>query len=393
MESFALLKNNLIAKTDMNSKNTSLSRPLKNTLKTLVKIPISQVFTTGGIYSKKFVVDIPRQYDNLSQLYIKCYLSTGSVASTVETSFASKIFKKIVLRTKKGTELQTITPEYSQARIDENFGTELYTHLNIGIEPDATFLSGDPTCVVPLFFYFSESENTFLNTRDLEQLELEAILNVSKESMGMSVDLSSASFELYALYHDENTSNKFSDQILTKKSVINSISGSFNIFNEDSLICSTGTTSARLLLRCPHPLYVLHLSLVNATSARAQITSVKLSVGNNTLIEFDYRMNYQNYGKSKSFVETGTVSLFFSKLKDRTVDSGLVTFSKEMFPCYLDVTFSSLDADYTLNAFEEYRTNYTVSKIGEVSMSDDVRDFIEGLDQLNSSTAAASLTG
>ena len=387
MQSFSLIKNELIETIDKSAVDNYIDpKPLKNTLKTLVKIANSQVLSSGSLYSKRMIFDIPKSYDNLAQLYIKATLSTGDVLATMETYFGAKLFKNVYLKTKKGTVLQNVFVEYTVARLDELADSQLMTKINAGLEADGDFSAGSQTVIVPLFFFFS-NENAFLKTRDLEQLELECVVNESKESMGMDVDLTSASFELYALYHDTNGSNKFSELTLSKKSIPRVLKGSFNTFEEDLVVCASGSTSAKLLLRCPHPSYVLHVSLVNATTQREQIKTVKIVVKGNTLIEFDYRMNYQFYGQQNSIVSSGTVSLFFSKLCSRYIDSGLVTFSKEMFPCYLEVTFDSLGSDYTLHAFEEYRTNFPVNDYGEIHLSNDIKDSTEGLDQVNSSTS------
>ncbi len=401
MESFALIKNELIKNTDARSVVYGQPKPLKNTLKTLVKTSTKDSFTTNTLYSSKFTMEIPRSaYDNLSQLYIKATLSTAvsgtPTASTVETYLATKIFKQIRFRTKRGTILQYITPSYSSMRIDETINTPLNTFLSNSIEPDIAFADGDPSVIVPLFLFFSEDQYSFLNTRNLEQLELELTVNDSKESMGMEVDLTSAIFELYSLFHDTNESNANSDFYYTKKpGVQRSLVGSYNMFEEDDLVCPQSSTSAKLLLRCPHPLFVLHMSLIDENTNRAQIKTVKITVGSRVMMEFDYRMNYQMYGHQRAFLENGTVSLYFSKLRERCYDSGLITFSKEMYPAYLEITYDSLPADYTLHSFEEYRTNYTIDDIGQISLSDDVKNSYEGQDQGNSyaPTTFVSMTG
>jgi hypothetical protein len=386
MQSWNLINNDLINKTEARSVESRLVPPLKNTLKTLVKKGNSQKYTGATLYGSKFIFDISRSYDNLSQLYIKCTLSTGSVDSTTETYFASKIMRRINLRTKQGTTLQLITPRYTQARLDELQTTQLFTHLNASIEPDVAWTNPTVTCFIPLFYFFSEDTSTFLRTRNLEALEIECVVNDSKESMGMSVDLTTASFELYSLYHDVNTSNKFSDQPWTTKTDIpRALKGSFNIFEEDQVTCGTGSTSKRLLLRCPHPLYVLHVALVDSSTNRAQIKNVRLIVGGNELINLDYRINYQVYGNQHSFIESGTISIFFSQEKARSVDSGLIVFSKEMYPTYLEIEYDTLASDYTLYAFEEFRTNYRVDGDGVILLSDDDRPGT--LDQGNSEIA------
>ena len=324
-------------------------------------------------------------------MYILCKLSCGTVA-TNSPYFSTRVLKSITLRTKRGTVLQTINPAYTISRIDEIYGTSVYNQIFQGLEPDGDF-SGTTTCVIPLFFFFSEGVSTFLQTRMLEQLELECIVADTRQDMTLSADLTSAKFELYTMYFDEHTSNKFYDQILTTKAPIErALVGSYDTFYEDTVVCSAGSTSARLLLRCPFPLFNLHLSLQSYKNPIAgsvqKIKTVKITTGGTNLIEFDHRMNYAFSGEQKSFNEVGTLVLWFSKNRDRTVDSGLITFNEAMFPVYLDITFDSSAYDYVLSAFAEYRTYYKVSEKGEIAMSS-----MYDLDQLNSSTAPAYLSG
>ena len=231
-------------------------------------------------------------------------------------------------------------------------------------------------------------------SRSLEQLEIEFITNDSKESMGMSVDLTSINVELFCLYHDVNGTNRNDGRLLTKKTgVPRQITGSYNIFEEDTEVIPSGSTSARLLVRCPHPLFSLNMALVAADSTRTQIKTMKLSFADRTFLDLDYRINFQIYGENKSFIETGTLSYFFNKLKDRSVDSGLITFTESMFPVYLDITFDSLGADHSLYVWEEYRTAFKVEDTGIILLSDDTTGFRENLKQANSSMASANLQG
>jgi hypothetical protein len=392
MQSFSLIKNALMQEIDSNAVEIQPPKPLKNTLKTLVKISNPKNFSTGVLYNKRFTFDIPKEYDNLSQLYIKATLSTNSTASTVETYLAAKLLREINLRTKQGTILQTILPFYTHMRIDEIYGSELYNCIAQGTEPDITFASGSPTCFIPLFYFFSESLYTSLSTRSLEPLEIECLTNFDKGTMGLSVDLTSATFELYALYHDENTSSAITDKSYTlKHDIPKHLYGSYNIFQEDSQVVLATSTTARLLLRCPFPLFALHASLVAADSTRTLIKTMKLTVGGVEILNMDYRINYQNFGNHNSFLENGTTSYFFSRNKARDADSGLIVFSKSMFPCYLDVTFDALAADSTLNIFEEIRTHFEISPEGKIGLN--TSDQEGTLQQLNSSTQPANLLG
>jgi hypothetical protein len=393
MQSFALIKNALMSEIDRKSQEVKPPVPMKNTLKTLIKIPSVKIFTSS-IYNKKFAFDIPREYDNLSQLYIKCTLSTGSVASTVETYLATRILSNISLQTKQGTVLQKITPAYSHMRIDEIYGSSLYNCIAPSLDPEVSspFLTADPVVFVPLFLFMSESVYTSLSTRSLEPLELECRINSSFAAMGLSADLTSATFELYALYHDENTSSNITDKLYTEKpNIERSLYGSYNIFQEDTITILSGQTSGRMLLRCPFPLFALHASLEAADASRNLIKTMKLTVGGVVILDLDYRINYQNFGTAQSFLETGTTSYFFSKNKERDFDSGLIVFSRSMYPCYLDVTFDTLSSDCTLNIFEEIRTHFDVTEEGIISLNSSDKEGT--LEQANSSTAPANLLG
>ena len=383
METFNLLDNRLISSIDNASKPRSLRDPMKNSFKTLVKATDYINYNRNQVYNNRYSILIPKQYSSLSQLYIKLTVSNGLQASTVESYFATKVFKYIRLRTKNGLTLQTFTPRYLQARIDQLYNPPIYQYLALSMEPDTDFDLGDPTCFVPLFCFFSEDVSTMIDVRNMEQLELELITNDSKESMGLEVDLASIQAELYCLYHDSNSSDKVPQS---------NLKGSYEIFEEDTITILSGSTSARLLLRCPHPLFSLNLALVDSDSNRTQIKTIKLSFGDRTFLDLDYRINYQNYGSNKAFLENGTFSYFFNKLKERSVDSGLITFDQNMAPVYLDITFDSLGSDYTLYAFEEYRTYFEVVN-GMVQLSDDIKGWREGLFQLNSSMSQVKLSG
>ena len=386
MDSFSLMNNALINTIDDRAVQSTLSMPVRNSLKTMVKID-PFLTTTGSetLYGKRILFDIPRQYDNLSQLYLKCTVSTGASASTVESYFSTKIFKYIRIKTKKGTVLQTITPEYTQERLDELYFSPLYSQIAASVEPNVTFALGDPVVFVPLFLFFSDNISNFLKTRSLENLELECIVNDDAGSMGMSASITSGSYQLYCLFHDENSSSAINDLSFTKKQRLpDYLVGSYEIFQEDKILCLSGSTEQKLLLRCPHPSYVLHISLIASDSTRSQVETVQIDIQGKRFYDMDYRANYQMYGKQVAFLENGTTSIFFSKNKDRSVDSGLITFSEQMYPSYLTVTFSGLSQDHTLHVFEEHRTNFKVKDNGDILLSiDEVPGTLDTQNSLN----------
>ncbi len=394
MNNFLQIKNDLINNIDSKAGSRTLQKPLKNTLKSHAYVKSNIVYGTGTLYNQSIAFQIPRQFNDLAQMYIKANLSTGGVLSTVESYFATKIFKTIQLRTVSGTILQTITPQYSSMRIDELFETPLFTHLSVSIEPGD--FTSDETVFVPLLMFFSESVTTFLKTRHLEPLELYCITNDNKESMGMSVDLTSMAFELQCMYFDSIEEKPNTDFLLTSKAEQEYLVGSYDVFNEDNLIIDSGATSARLLIRCPHPAFNISVSLVDVNTNRVQINTMTITAAGTELVKLNFKANYNLFSSQDAFLENGTLTYWFSKEKNRSTDSGLLTFGAPFFPCYIDLTFDALDNDYILYTFLEHRTNMRVDTKGFISYSDDRLnsvEYINPLQQLNSALAGETLLG
>lgn len=401
MDQFALITNKLmndIEKISV-SKQELYQKPLENTLKTNRKIWVKQSYGENSIYGEINTIQVPKEFNNLAQLYIKVTLSTGLAAVTIREAgeFAARIFSRITLRNKSQTEIQHITPEYTLKRIFEISGTPLYTKITSGISvDDVDFTLGDVVVYVPLFFFFSENYINFLPNRELEQLELEFITNESAASMGMSINLTSINYELFALYYDNKkmTNNNVDNDLYNKFKLPKYLVNSYNIFEENTVSVPANTSSARLLLRCPYPIFSLNISIFDPlTLARTQINSMKLTVGNNTFIDLDFRMNYTMSGDNIASTESGTFSYFFSVLKSRMVDSGLITFSKEFFPCYLDVEFTASDTTTkTMVTYEEIKTLFPIKENGEIGINESVA-LGEGFDQTNSFQGPFNLLG
>jgi len=374
MQNFQLIDNNFIKSVEaLAITKREEPRPLTNSLKTLVKTFSYQQEGLNNVYGQRKSIKIPRDYNFLSQIFVKFTLSTGAVASDVDSYFATKIMKYIRLTTSTGNVLQTITPRYSQARIDQMYGNPNWSWMSLCIEPDATFASGEVTCILPLSLFFSEDPNCFLNTRQLEQLELEFVTNDGRGYMGMSQNLISIGVEVFSTYHNTYETSRNDDFTYTIKGGMmpKTLYGSYNMYEEDNQTCLAGTTSKTFLLNCPNPVFTLNLALVDSNSNRAEIKTLKLKVGNDEFLNIDYRMNFQIYGRQSGYLENGTFTYFFDKEKSRTTPSGLITFSKAFYPCYATIEFDALPGNYTLYTFEEYRTRYDVKDDGTIKLSTD----------------------
>ena len=389
MESFASINNALIASIDSSAKTEiTLDSPLKNTLKTLVKIVPSAFYNSNEIYNKSFSFDIPRTYNELSQLYIKCYLSTNSAVAALidEPFFSTKIFKKISIRTKQGVTLQTITPSYTYPRSCALIDSANWSFIEANMQPSSLdFSAAEVTCVVPLFFFFSESVNSFLQTRLLESLEIYCETNDGFLSMGMDISFTTARYELYACYHDTDTSSAIFDKSYTNKmGLFRTLKHTYDVFEEDKLVVASGSTSARLLLRCNYPVFAMHIELRNAVSNIAIINTVELEIRGNKFLTFDKDINYE-FSTNTEGNHASALTLWFSKLKSRVVDSGFIIFSGDMFPSYLNLTFDELlAADYTLTVLCEYRSKFDVDETGRIQ----INNTFSSLDQSNSNKTA-----
>lgn len=383
MEVFNQMHNTLIKNIDAMSVDPQVEKPQKNTLKTFVKLgEITR--TTGSIYNQKMSFELKREYDNLSMLFIKNTLANGGNADTPSNMFGTKIYKKIRLSTRRGTVLQEITPTYTQLRIGQLKGSQLYEKLEDSVKIKGSFTSGNnPTVITPLFLFCSEDSTTFLSTRLYENLVLELETNTGTSEMGLSELLTLLKIEVYGLFFDTNTSSSVTDQLNTiKPGIPRQIVGSFNIFYEDDVSIINGQTSAKLLLRCPHPTFCLQAQITDLQDANIQIDRIKMSFANRTFLDLDYSMNYQFFGSQQGFIPANGFSYFFNKQKKRNVDSGLITFSKEMSPCIIEYFFVS-NGNYTIKTMCEYRTNYKVDETGFISLSNDVMPG-EGQNQTNS---------
>ena len=386
MESWSRLTNELIKTIDAQATQPKENPVLKNTLKTLVEIPVSAELGGGSVYSRRSRFNLGRRFDGLAQLYIKCEMQTSATEDSFvcQPGLATRIFDEVSLRTLgSDTILAVIKPEYSFMRIDEYVGTPLESRYAAAISPPATFNeSTSPTVTIrnatvflPLSFWFSETPNTFLNTRNMEELCVFIRTNSSKELMGMpDMSFDNATFTLMCLYQDTNNSSLNSElKNSVKVGLPRTIKGSYDTFFEERVNISIGQTSQKLLCRCPYPAFALHAVLLNPlTQTRANIQRMTLTVNGVKFLDLDYRINFQNYALfNKGFVESEAFSYWLSIQKDRSVDSGLITCSigDNMAPFIMEVFFDGPTAAHELVTFWEYRTNFSVGETGTIQQN------------------------
>ena len=386
MESWSRLKNELIKTIDTQASQPRENPVLKNTLKTLVEIPISTELGGGPVYGRRARFNLGRRFDGLAQLYIKCVMTTPATedAFTCEPGLATRIFDEVSIRTLGSDSiLAVIKPEYSFMRADEYVGTPLESRYEVALSPPASFNeSTTPSDVVriatvflPLSFWFSETPNTFLNTRNIEELCVFIRTNADQGSMGMpNMYFEKAEFSLFCLYQDTNNSSLNSElKNSVKQGLPRTIKGSYDTFFEERVSVSIDQKSQKLLCRCPFPAFALHAVLLDPlTQKRTNINRMKLSVNGVQFLDLDYRINFQNYALfNKGYVESEAFSYWVSIQKDRSVDSGLITCSigDNMAPFFMEVFFDGPSTASELITFWEYRTNFSVGETGTIQLN------------------------
>lgn len=394
MDSWSRINNPLIAEVEGRAVLAPKDPDLKNTLPTYREITdySGDRFGPDTIYNNKREYYLGKINDNLGQMYIEVDME----AETRSEGFKAEetplwVFSEIELRTRGSPHvIQTITPAYSQMRVDEEDGGNEFI-IKHGLTIGGSFYQTNATpgyvrktnFIVPLYFFFSETTNTWLKTRGMEEMSIRLTTNSSSPKMGITtvggtgggpVVLSSLTYKIKALFQDVNNANLNDSLLNTVKKIPRSIYGGYNIFREESTVIAPGKTNHRMRLMNPNPSFAIHCYLSN-NSYSLQITNMKIDIAGNNYLDLNYRMNYQRYtGYKKKFVSNAAFSYWWAYYGDRTTNSGLITCSKSdnMSPMFLELDFTEVPAlnnanehgETTLEVFWEYRTNYSLDDMG-----------------------------
>ena len=393
MDSWSRINNALIEEVEGRAVSAPKHPDLKNTLPTYREIIdySGDRFGPNAIYNNKREYYLGKMNDNLGQIYIEVDMVVQSRVKGFDVSSTPLwVFSEIELRTRGSAHVpQIITPAYSQMRVDEEDGGNM-TIIDHGITIPASFNDSTPSVftqraanfVVPLYFFFSETTNTWLKTRGMEEMSIRLTTNSSALKMGLTnpngapaVVLASLTYKIKALFQDVNNANLNDSLSNTVKNIPRSIYGSYNIFREESTVIAPGKTNHRMRLMNPNPSFVIHCYLSNNTDS-FQIKNMKIQIAGNNYLDLDYRMNYQRYrAHKKKFIPGAAFSYWWAYYGDRTTDSGLITCSKadNMSPMFLELDFlkavpavndAAGTGETTLEVFWEYRTDYMLDDMG-----------------------------
>ena len=395
MDSWSRINNPLIAEVESRAVAAPKDPDLKNTLPTYREITdySGDRFGPDTIYNNKREYYLGKINDNLGQMYIEVDMeaATRSAGFSANEDMPLWVFSEIELRTRGSPHVvQVITPAYSQMRFDEEDGGNEFI-IKQGLSIDNSFYLANANLlfkrktnfIIPLYFFFSETTNTWLKTRGMEEMSIRLTTNSSSPKMGITypgvagpVVLSSLTYKIKALFQDVNNANLNDSLLNTVKKIPRSIYGGYNIFREETTVIAPGQTNHRMRLMNPNPSFAIHAYLSN-NAASFQITNMKIDIAGNNYLDLNYRMNYQRYtGHKRKFKGTGgaAFSYWWAYYGDRTTDSGLITCSKSdnMSPMFLELDFPAVPAlndaagrgETTLEVFWEYRTNYSLDDMG-----------------------------
>ena len=362
MESFALMKNSLIDYVDKNSKEPVLQSPYKNSLKTIVKVEASNF--SNKVYGLRHSLKVPKAYSQLAQVYLKIDVNTPPFGVAEAPYIYSRFFDIINFRTESGVLIQSIEPQYTIMRIDEL--SETSSNFKRITDGNKTVDANGTSYYCPLFFYFSESNASFLPVKDIkEQLYIDLYGVTEPSALGITNGGAVYEFtkivpSLYFLFFDRP------DNV----SVPKFLPMSYNTFYEEPISIADSVTYHRVLLRATDPLFNVTSYLVDQNQNVVKIRKMNLSIKGNTYIrEFNDSINYTFFSeRDAGYSSDEALTFWFSRNESRVQDSGLLTFGSDdnMFPVYLDLTFDAVDPvgdpylGRTLYVFCEHKTHHEI---------------------------------
>jgi hypothetical protein len=315
------------------------------------------------IYGKKGYFEIPQDYDYLSQMSIKITATTTGDNTNIRSSPATKFFKYISLRTGNGEIIQNIYPEYSHYRIEQLRGTPLFERLRDSINYQPTFNNTTSICYLPLFMWFSEDTKLALRTRHLEKLVVYYEIADSKEDMGLVADLTAVDLELRLRYIEPRleTIPEWGEKIV------------YGVFQEPPVIIPANSTSMKVLLSCPYPIYSISFELFDSDRDEYEINRMVLESQSIKFFDIDTRGyfklgNQEMQGDAPGAPFTKWFNRRMSR-KDLQNETDFLMVTGAMYPCYLTVYFDSDTEDRTLAITMEHVNIFNFKSNGIIESS------------------------
>lgn len=322
--------------------------------------------TNEGIFGKRHIFDIPKEYTGLVSMAIRTTMTSSGNNSGIASYLGTRIFKYIELRTKSGTILGKLYPEYLYSRVDQLTKTTLGENIELSVGPDATFNNATVNLWTPLFFWFSESEKLKLPTRYLEDLELFVEVQPDYVSMGLDATLTALSHELHMNFLEARNE--------PEPSFPKTIFG-YDVFREKQQTVSSGTTETTVEMLCPYPCFTTVLKL-NTPDNQSEVDVNKIeytTLGRPWLTKYR-RFNYDlaNSGPIKNVsLSSGSpmVYKYTKEIKRAECDKmkNFIQFNGSMRPTNIKVTHVDPGATATMTVLHEHLQQFDIDSMGNIT--------------------------
>jgi hypothetical protein len=349
---------------------SSLINDKKNRLYQIVHKRADMIYDPGenGL-GMHIGVDVPRTLNNLSQIKVQTfYKSSVTSAGVVQSKVGFYTYKMIQLKNKRGYIYATLTPEYMlmrDAELEDN-GLGRRTNSSAQLNPSdwATVdNNGSARTVICLPMWFTQYAK-MIQTRYIEQLELELITQDTQEAMNITSGTLSQidTVVMFDYYND----------VETKDAQLPRTVYGYDIYREkvvDREFDPVGSYKVDILLTCPHETFVTHfMARVPDTTTSFDIERIVIEAPHSRLIDLDTnaRMSYETKD-FPSTIESKSTSIYWSSQWNRDVDenSDYITFSGSMYPVWASVYFKVPDVSQVqVHVIHEYKRKFIETKDG-----------------------------
>jgi hypothetical protein len=347
-----------------------------NRFRTIVKRAPYDFYGRENFYSKKISFDIPREYNNLCGIWIKITATTAAETADIQLQAGDYHFRSVSLRTKNGVPIATNTDRYYDIRSDEVGESLIGQSMADAMNPTDRRLTTTPrSFYVPMFSFFTEDRSKMLPTKYMEPLEVVCLTNTSKETMGLSQELTSAQYEIFFVFYDDVDGSAPFDGLDMV---------AYDIYEEPVIPNASAATTIAQTLTCPYPTFCTHFCVRERTVGNyTDITNIKFDVAGNVLTDIDNKIMFDLFcdsGAEPDSIITNTTEIKHyyhcseTGYKARHFAKDFVVFNGSMIPFRATLTLSAGDALDNAYTVHEYKFILRITKEGKVIRvnSDDI---------------------
>ena len=322
----------------------------------------------NNIYGDEIFFNIPK-VGLLSKMFIECILTSTMDLTNTEDNLANNVFEYIDLLTIDGHKtIQKLDQYYLKMRLDQS-NSELTSIFDTITNPNQTFNNNTVKCYIPLFYFFSDSPDKFINTRFTEELCIHAKVNETSTVMGVPDELTSV--PTFRLICDFIIMNEFNENVPR-----NMLTYDFIRFKDVAI--TTGSTSVVVYVESCKNIFSTSMLLINNSQESTMINSFTIEVDSVILWDSDSRLSlldcgwfdHANFKNEFSSLKAGNsmTTHYNSIFKNRNVNTLSVNTSHLPVQKYT-INFDSIGAGFSLIMFSEYWNLLEITQNGKIQIS------------------------